>query len=151
MTTKTCKTCKNDKPVDDFPLREKGIRRAHCKPCWSASRRTQYHTDGPERKDVIQKRNAEFRRKAKQRNFTWLWAYFKDNPCPCGESDPIALQLDHRDPAQKEHNVSALMAWAPLERVQAEVAKCDVLCANCHMKRTAKQFGWYQTFIDSST
>lgn len=30
--------------------------------------------------------------------------------------------------------------WA---RVWEEIQKCEVRCANCHRRRTAKQFGWY--------
>lgn len=71
-------------------------------------------------------------------------AHLKENRCvDCGESDPIVLQFDHREPSEKSGNVSALISrgnsWS---RVLAEIEKCDVRCANCHMRRTAKQFGW---------
>ena len=26
--------------------------------------------------------------------------------------------------------------------VEAEIAKCDIRCANCHRRRTAAQFNW---------
>jgi hypothetical protein len=29
-----------------------------------------------------------------------------------------------------------------LIRLQAEIAKCDVRCANCHRRRTAASLGW---------
>ena len=28
--------------------------------------------------------------------------------------------------------------------LKQEIAKCEVVCANCHRRRTAKQFGWYR-------
>ena len=29
------------------------------------------------------------------------------------------------------------------EAILEEIAKCDLICANCHRIRTAKQLGWY--------
>lgn len=51
----------------------------------------------------------------------------------CGEVDPIVLEFDHlRD---KEFNL-AHYAKASWERLHAEIAKCEVVCANCHRRRT---------------
>jgi hypothetical protein len=53
----------------------------------------------------------------------------------CGESDPDCLQFHHIDPTTKEFTVSNAVAHAwSRERILAEVAKCEVLCANCHLK-----------------
>lgn len=53
--------------------------------------------------------------------------------CACGERDPIALDLHHRDPAIKEGRINRFIGGerGPLIR---EIAKCDVVCANCHRK-----------------
>jgi hypothetical protein len=40
----------------------------------------------------------------------------------------------------------ALRGFA-LKTLIAEIEKCDIQCANCHRKRTAKQFGWYAQII----
>jgi hypothetical protein len=62
----------------------------------------------------------------------------------CGEKDPIVLELDHRDPSVKKFNVSdATRRGFSMKNIMLEVEKCDVLCANCHRRRTHKQFGWY--------
>jgi hypothetical protein len=29
--------------------------------------------------------------------------------------------------------------------LKAEIAKCQVRCANCHRRRTAAQFGWWRS------
>lgn len=51
----------------------------------------------------------------------------------CGfNENPAALQFHHRDPATKKAPVTTIAAngsWAAMEE---EIAKCDVLCANCH-------------------
>lgn len=71
-------------------------------------------------------------------------AFLGDPPCvDCGESDPIVLTFDHL--SDKITDVAKMIqsySWAAVER---EIAKCDVRCFNCHMRRTAHQRGWYKT------
>lgn len=73
-----------------------------------------------------------------QRNKAWILAYKLAHPCvDCGETDPRCLDFDHRDPKTKLKGVATLVVCGiKLERVIAEVAKCDVRCANCHRKKT---------------
>ena len=62
-------------------------------------------------------------------------------PCAdCGGSFPkAAMDFDHRDPATKKYSVSRMLLRASIEEIQAEAAKCDVVCANCHRMRTYRQ------------
>lgn len=55
--------------------------------------------------------------------------------CGCGETDPICLDFHHRDPQTKLGNI-CLMANKCVsdERLIAEIAKCDLICSNCHRK-----------------
>jgi len=54
----------------------------------------------------------------------------------CGISYPYyVMDLDHRDPKSKHKSVSAMLRY-PIEKVVEEVAKCDVVCSNCHRERT---------------
>jgi hypothetical protein len=63
----------------------------------------------------------------------------------CGESNPVCLDLDHRDPDTKTRNPSFYynggLRWYRMsyDDLYAELEKCDVVCANCHRKRTAKR------------
>jgi len=55
----------------------------------------------------------------------------------CGEDDPVVLEFHHRVPAEKRFPISAVRAVpkpADTALVMAEIAKCDVLCANCHRR-----------------
>ena len=53
----------------------------------------------------------------------------------CGENHPATLQFHHRDPQKKDFNLSeAVNDGYSIERIKREVAKCTVLCANCHAK-----------------
>jgi hypothetical protein len=70
----------------------------------------------------------------------------KAHPCvDCGVQYPhYVMQLDHR--GDKLFTVSSVISSGPikgirrrditLEMLQAEIAKCDVVCANCHAART---------------
>lgn len=53
----------------------------------------------------------------------------------CGEATPECLQFHHRGSGSKEIALSTAIfnGWSR-ERILAEVAKCSVLCANCHLK-----------------
>ena len=53
----------------------------------------------------------------------------------CGHDDPDCIEFHHRNPAEKEFEVSEGIRrrWG-IPRILAEIAKCDPLCANCHRK-----------------
>lgn len=58
----------------------------------------------------------------------------------CGySSHPAALEFDHRPDEHKLFNIGEKVGAYSLERVWAEVAKCDVVCANCHAIRTTER------------
>lgn len=80
------------------------------------------------------------------RNREWILSYLAEHPCiDCGEPDPIVLHFDHRDETEKFKSISFLVKKGrSLASIEDEVRKCDVRCANCHMKRTAKQFSWWK-------
>lgn len=51
----------------------------------------------------------------------------------CGESDLSCLDFHHRDRETKDADATGMRRFS-LKRMLAEIAKCDVLCANCHRK-----------------
>lgn len=60
----------------------------------------------------------------------------KNQPCAdCGGSFPAeCMDFDHVS-GQKVANVSAMLSFS-LDRLLAELDKCDVVCSNCHRIRT---------------
>jgi hypothetical protein len=65
-----------------------------------------------------------------------LVEFFRDYPCAdCGESDPLVLEFDHR--GNKSFNIAKGARDRNWQAVLDEIAKCDVVCANCHRRRTA--------------
>lgn len=137
---KTCARCEKDVLLEDFSWanKAKGKRSAWCKPCYKGYDKERWSTD--ERKAIKAVQSAALRK----RNLQYLWDYLKLHPCPCGETDPVVLEFDHRISEGKVGNVSEMASQlASLNVLQAEIEKCDVLCSNCHRRKTAKQFGWY--------
>ncbi len=51
----------------------------------------------------------------------------------CNEKEPVALDLHHLDPEQKDMSPAEMVSFNS-ERFKAEIRKCVVLCANCHRK-----------------
>jgi len=62
----------------------------------------------------------------------------KRRPCAdCGVSYPhYVMDFHHRDPSEKDVTPGTLKGahWSE-KRILAELAKCDVVCSNCHRER----------------
>ena len=54
----------------------------------------------------------------------------------CGEAHPATLDFHHVDPKEKERSLGDIgkYGWSRAKAL-AEIAKCVILCANCHRKR----------------
>jgi hypothetical protein len=75
----------------------------------------------------------------------FITEYLAANPCvDCGEADPVVLEFDHVR-GQKRKVMSTLVAEGySLKAIKEEIAKCDVVCANCHRRRTAHRGNFYK-------
>lgn len=62
----------------------------------------------------------------------------KEVPCmDCGEGYPFyVMDFDHRPDEVKLYNVNKMPGRQGIDRVLEEIAKCDVVCSNCHRSRT---------------
>jgi hypothetical protein len=79
------------------------------------------------------KRGWRLRRTAEKRK--WLNEYKRNKPCSrCGKIyDPLCLDLHHLDPMNKVSTISFMIQGThSLKVLKEEVAKCEVICANCH-------------------
>ncbi len=71
---------------------------------------------------------------------TWFRRYKETLSCEiCGENHPACLDFHHIDPSLKKFSVSRKRDRPSLKQLQEEIAKCQVLCANCHRKEHYKQ------------
>ena len=82
----------------------------------------------------------KWRERARKRNREIVDEHLRTHPCvDCSESDIVVLDFDHMRGVKKEH-VCDMVHQARVEAtLRAEIAKCDICCANCHRRKTAKQ------------
>lgn len=85
------------------------------------------------------KRNRDGERRAISKRF--VRHYLATHPCvDCGESDPVCLDFDHRNPKKKRYCIGAGWASGILPKsIIKEIRKCDVRCANCHRRKHARE------------
>ena len=85
-------------------------------------------------------RRRERRAERKKEFIVWYHA-LKDRPCgDCGGRFPAAaMQWDHLPGSEKAHDVGDLVRRLCKERVLEEIAKCELVCANCHAVRTVSR------------
>jgi hypothetical protein len=131
---KTCTRCGEEKPRSEFYKndRYKDGLFSYCKLCQRAAQRKWYDENTDRHRELVQAKQAE----TLDRNVRVTLAHLIENACvDCGQDDPMVLQFDHRDPAEKEFTVTNSLNGRNEESLRAEIAKCDVRCANCHNKR----------------
>jgi hypothetical protein len=76
----------------------------------------------------------------------YLVEFFREHPCiDCGEIDPLVLEFDHL--GDKNFNIAHGLRDRNWQTVLDEIAKCDVVCANCHRRRTALRAGFARAVV----
>jgi hypothetical protein len=73
----------------------------------------------------------------KRREFMRNWfneTFMTNAKCiKCGNTNPIVIDFHHKDPKEKDGKVKNMLQKLLSKKIiTAEVAKCDMLCANCH-------------------
>lgn len=141
---KTCSKCKRQLDEDEFNRRGTGLQ-PWCRDCNKARSKAYYVSNITKHRSVVKINRALY----VERNRTWIFSYLKQHPCvDCGASDPVILEFDHlRD---KVTNISRLVGYAAsIEKIKLEIEKCEVVCANCHRKRSAGRGGYYRVKMDA--
>jgi ferredoxin len=139
-----CGRCEEEKPVEEFAWRRRarGQRDNYCRPCRVEYHREHYLANKP--RYIAQARQ---RKKALLEERTqYLVAFFREHPCvDCGEADPVVLEFDHL--REKKFSISEGVQGRRWQDVLDEIAKCEVVCANCHRRRTAKRGGFIRAAV----
>ena len=116
--TRICKQCDKDLPINEFFVNKiidgKEYRRHLCKKC-------HYKQTSVKAKEYA----------------TWLQNYKKkQHCCRCNNDDFRVLQFHHRPDVEKCFNIADASGRYSKDSLLKEIAKCDVLCANCHQIET---------------
>lgn len=111
MNTKRCTICGKEKPLTDFSIRnkQKNTYKSECKQCHNDKVKLRYYY----LKDVVNE-------------------YKKCGCAKCGENRLYVLDFHHIDPSTKDGTITRMSTKYSLDRLQNEIDKCVVLCANCH-------------------
>lgn len=134
MESKVCNICKLLKSVDEFHFKDKkkGYRRDRCKTCAATYHKAHYE----------QNKDAYLAARDRRRTTMASWVQkLKEEPCTdCQKTYPFyVMQFDHVR-GDKVDAVSKLMTHSVSRKViEAEIAKCELVCANCHAIRTYKR------------
>lgn len=129
-----CPRCGKDKPISEFSFKnkEKGTLASYCKVC---SRLYNLEHFKKNRSYYIKKASI---RKTKLRKIAYLkiLEYLKSHPCvTCKEGDPLVLQFDHVR-GKKSFDITTMIGTLSYDKIEEEIRKCQVLCANCHARKT---------------
>lgn len=139
---KKCVTCGKEKDETEFNWRYKvlGIRHKTCRECQKVFRNNWYQKNRETHLENVQVRKRNVRHEARE----YIWNYLSTHPCEeCGEPDPVVLEFHHKKGKDKAVGVMVAAGYS-IARIQAEIDKCSVLCANCHRRITMKERGWFR-------
>lgn len=142
---KKCSRCKEIKSFNEFNYKNKslGLLQSNCKTCTRYLIRNHYNRNKEYYLDKTHKRNTELKLEIQ----AYIKEYLQNNPCvDCGETDIRVLEFDHnRDKFIKFKAVSVMMRYRyTLDKIREEVKKCEIRCANCHRRKTSKEFNWFK-------
>ena len=129
VTEKRCSCCNEVKAASEFHRRRDGLQ-WWCKTCKSKAAGEHYQANRKRRYAHNKRRQKEFR--------DWYTSLKKDKPCAdCGQVfHPAAMHWDHLPGFEKTGPLGSLVRRGSRELMLEEVAKCELVCANCHAVRT---------------
>lgn len=141
---KICPGCGEERDVEiDFSWKNKqdGTRQYWCRSCQAEANKAHYQNNKQIYLNRAITRNTRVNTENKQR----LYAYLSSHPCvDCGETDVRVLEFDHVR-GNKTHEIARLIdraiSWS---KIEAEIVKCEVRCANCHRIKTLERSKWWR-------
>lgn len=143
---KLCNTCNTVKPLEEFYKRKlksgSMTTQGKCITCLNEYMKNHYRNN----KEMYSEKARRNEQRYFKRNRDYVISYFKTHPCiSCGEEDILVLEFHHNGVVDKEYNVTSLINSGSLKSLKEEIAKCDVMCANCHRRLEATKRDFWKT------
>ncbi len=136
---KICTICgqERDSELDfSWKYKEHGIRHTRCKYCQSQVSKKHYTNN----KQAYVARARASGSIVIAENRKRLIEYLGCHPCvDCGQKDVRVLDFDHVRGKKSEHVVRLAGVGYSWSIIEAEIAKCEVRCANCHRIKTGEK------------
>jgi len=125
---------------DIIRLREEGKTYNEIKKILGCSKGTIAYHIGDNQKEKTGVR----RRGNREKNLALFHRYKEEKGCSdCGEKYPhFILDFDHKPEFEKLGNIYYVLTHHGVEKAWEEIAKCDVVCSNCHKLRTYTRKPW---------
>ena len=143
---KVCTYCGLERDAENdfnWQYKNRGKRQARCKYCQSELSKLHYQNN----KQTYNERTRIHKAQVLAENSSHISTYLSRHPCvDCGQADIRLLEFDHVI-GQKSREISDLLTWGfNWPTIEAEIAKCEVRCANCHrIKSIEHGGGWRST------
>ncbi len=143
--TKECTICEEEKEEEEFNWRNKKLqqRQPACRICTRKQVKRHYNKHPSYYKAKAKKRS----RIVREENRLKIVEYLSCHPCvDCEEDDPMVLQFDHI--GFKILDVSRMICDAySWQKISEEIEKCEIRCGNCHFRKTAKERGYFKSYL----
>lgn len=127
-----CKKCRSEKAKDYFQRKKESLYKQRSK-----YRKKKYKESNGDYLLDFKKRNTKYALKRKE----ILKEFLSEGCVVCGEKDPTVLEFDHL-----QEKLKGIANISNKKELLNEVKKCQILCCNCHRRKTAKERKFWKTW-----
>jgi hypothetical protein len=135
-----CVKCGQEKDKGEFAWRNRllGIRQKACRSCRALENKQWYERHHERHRENVKERLGKSRDEAQR----FIYEYLSNQVCAdCGTYDFAVMTFDHVRGKKKMDVMTMVYQGYSVEAIMKEIAKCEVVCANCHMWREQKRRG----------
>jgi hypothetical protein len=142
--------CHDPKPTEQFnknKSKRDGLQ-PHCRECGKTTSKEYYQKNKEKHKKVTRLRKETTILVIKK----FVYDYAANKGCiDCGERNVACLDFDHVRGNKRDNVAIMVHDGCSMTSVVSEIEKCEIRCANCHRKKTAKEQNWYSWYNEPIT
>lgn len=138
MGKKICTRCQEERDAEEdfkWEYKSRGKRQRRCKYCQAELSKRHHQIN----KQIYNENTRIRKARIVSENTRHIAAYLSQHPCvDCGQTDMRLLEFDHVI-GKKYRGIANLLSWGfNWQVIEAEIAKCEIRCANCHRIKTVE-------------